>query len=240
MPNKPVLSPEDKLVIKQKLLQLCEDFWIAQGYKKTSIKALCTEAKISIGTFYVLFATKEQLFLETAQTIQSRLTERFKETVLQTPNRMGLSKALKKLAREFDHNPFLYDVNSVDFRAFVTKLSTEEIETIKFESMSFFKEVCQIVNLQPVIDDATAFGVLSTLLSSIATKKTIEPVCDFFTVFDFMTDKLIFNIRRCRVNRRQMTIDTTIWLSYIISFWNFYSIRFSASWSRLQVASPCY
>ena len=191
MPNKPVLSPEDKLVIKQKLLQLCEDFWIAQGYKKTSIKALCTEAKISIGTFYVLFATKEQLFLETAQTIQSRLTERFKETVLQTPNRMGLSKALKKLAREFDHNPFLYDVNSVDFRAFVTKLSTEEIETIKFESMSFFKEVCQIVNLQPVMDDATAFGVLSTLLSSIATKKTIEPVCDFFTVFDFMTDKLI-------------------------------------------------
>lgn len=191
MPNKPVLSPEDKLVIKQKLLQLCEDFWIAQGYKKTSIKALCTEAKISIGTFYVLFATKEQLFLETAQTIQSRLTERFKETVLQTPNRMGLSEALKKLAREFDHNPFLYDVNSVDFRAFVTKLSTEEIETIKFESMSFFKEVCQIVNLQPVIDDATAFGVLSTLLSSIATKKTIEPVCDFFTVFDFMTDKLI-------------------------------------------------
>lgn len=96
MPNKPVLSPEDKLVIKQKLLQLCEDFWIAQGYKKTSIKALCSEAKISIGTFYVLFATKEQLFLETAQTIQSRLTERFKETVLQTPNRMGLSKALKK------------------------------------------------------------------------------------------------------------------------------------------------
>ena len=191
MPNKPVLSPEDKLVIKQKLLQLCEDFWIAQGYKKTSIKALCTEAKISIGTFYVLFATKEQLFLETAQTIQSRLTERFKETVLQTPNRMGLSKALKKLAREFDNSPFLYDVNSVDFRAFVTKLSTEEIETIKFESMSFFKEVCQIVNLQPVIDDATAFGVLSTLLSSIATKKTIEPVCDFFTVFDYMTDKLI-------------------------------------------------
>ena len=183
MPNKPVLSPEDKLVIKQKLLQLCEDFWIAQGYKKTSIKALCSEAKISIGTFYVLFATKEQLFLETAQTIQSRLTERFKETVLQTPNRMGLSKALKKLAREFDHNPFLYDVNSVDFRAFVTKLSTEEIETIKFESMSFFKEVCQIVNLQPVIDDATAFGVLSTLLSSIATKKTIEPVCDFFYCF---------------------------------------------------------
>ena len=188
MPNKPVLSPEDKLVIKQKLLQLCEDFWIAKGYKKTSIKALCTEAKISIGTFYVLFATKEQLFLETAQTIQSRLTERFKETVLQTPNRMGLSKALK---REFDHSPFLYDVNSVDFRAFVTKLSTEEMETIKFESMAFFKEVCQIVNLQPVIDDATAFGVLSTLLSSIATKKTIDPVCDFFTVFDFMTDKLI-------------------------------------------------
>lgn len=191
MPNKPVLSIEDKLEIKQKLLQLCEASWIAQGYKKTSIKALCTEAKISIGTFYALFTTKEQLFLETAQAIQSHLKKQFKETVLQTPDRTGLSQALKTLAREFDRSPFLYDVNSVDFRAFVTKLSTEEMETIKFESLSFFREICQIADLKPVIDDVTAFGVLSTLLSSIVTKKTIEPVCDFFTVFDFMTDKLI-------------------------------------------------
>lgn len=191
MPNKPVLSMEAKQEIKQTLLQLCEKYWIKQGYKKTSIKALCTETEISIGTFYALFATKEKLFLETAQMIQTRLTGQFKETVLQRPNRSGLAKALKELAREFDRNPFLYNVNSVDFRAFVTKLTTEEMETIKFESMSFFREICQIVELQPVIDDATAFGVLSTLLATVSTKKTLEPVCDFFSVFDFMTDKLI-------------------------------------------------
>lgn len=194
MPNKPMLSKEAKLEIKQNLISICERNWVRQGYMKTSIKGLCTEANISIGTFYGLFLTKEKLFLETAQTVQYRLTEQFRETVSQKPDRNGLSEALKELAREFARNPFLYDVNSVDFRAFVAKLSTEELETIKFESMSFFREVCQIVNLKPIIDDETAFGVLSTLLATISTRKTIEPVCDFFTVFDFMTDKLIVEL----------------------------------------------
>ena len=70
MLSKPVLSDADKKAIRKKLEELCEECWIAQGYKKTSIKDLCDKAVISIGTFYTLYPTKEDLFLETITDIQ--------------------------------------------------------------------------------------------------------------------------------------------------------------------------
>ena len=76
MPSKPVLSDADKENIRKKLKGLCEECWISQGYKKTSIKSLCERAGISVGTFYTLYQTKEDLFFETIETIQRRLEEK--------------------------------------------------------------------------------------------------------------------------------------------------------------------
>lgn len=194
MPSKPVLSEQNKKEIKQRLQALCEQLWVSQGYKKTSIKELCAGAEIAIGTFYSLFSTKEALFLETAKAIQTRLKQRFFDTVLQGKDKGGLSKALKELFREFDAKPFLYNVNTPDFRAFITKLSAEEMEEIRFESIGFFKEVCEAANLQPKIEVEKAFGVLSALLSTVGTKQTLESLCNPFEVFDFMADNLVAEI----------------------------------------------
>lgn len=76
MPAKPPLSEADKEAIRKKLEKLCEECWITQGYKKTSIKILCNKAAISIGTFYTLYPTKEDLFFETIASIQQRLTQK--------------------------------------------------------------------------------------------------------------------------------------------------------------------
>lgn len=191
MPSKPVLSEKDKENIKKKLQSLCEQLWVSQGYKKTSIKELCSETEIAIGTFYSLFSTKEDLFFETAKAIQTRLTNQFLQTVLQEANKDGLAKAMKELFREFDSKPFLYDVNTSDFRAFVSKLSEQDMEEIKFESIGFFREVCRAAQLKPKIDETQAFGVLSALLAAISTKQTLSEICDYFEIFDFMVDNLI-------------------------------------------------
>lgn len=191
MPSKPVLSEKDRAFIKENLQSLCEQLWVSQGYKKTSIKELCNKSDIAIGTFYSLFLTKEDLFLETAKAIQVKLTNQFLQTVKQGTNKTSLAKAIKELYREFDSKPFLYDVNSVDFRAFVTKLSEKDMEAIKFESIAFFREVCRITQLKPKIDETKAFCTLSALLSTIAAKETISTMCNHFEIFDFMTDNLI-------------------------------------------------
>lgn len=191
MPSKPVLSETDKENIKEKLQALCEQLWVSQGYKKTSIKELCSKAEIAIGTFYSLFSTKEDLFFQTANAIQVRLKDQFLKTVLQGTNKESLAKAIKELFREFDRKPFLYDVNTPDFKAFVTKLSKQDMEEIKFESIEFFREVCRVSHLNPKIDEAKAWAALSALLSTIATKQTLAAMCDYLEVFDFMVDSLV-------------------------------------------------
>lgn len=191
MPSKPVLSERDKENLRQKLQGLCEQLWVKQGYKKTSIKELCGKTEIAIGTFYSLYPTKEDLFFETAKAIQHRLTQQFQQTVLQGSNKAGLAKAMKELFREFDSKPFLYHVNTPDFRAFVTKLSGEAMEEIRFENITFFREICRITHLKPKVDETKACGILSALLSTITAKEALSEMCDCYEIFDFMVDNLV-------------------------------------------------
>lgn len=133
MPSKPVLSDADKNAIRERLRELCEECWIAQGYKKTSIKSLCSQAAISIGTFYTLYPTKEDLFFKT-------------------------------------------------------------IEKIKFDSFSFFRQAVQTANLTLKMEQSQAYGILSALLSTISARETLSATCDYFAVFDCMTDTLVSSI----------------------------------------------
>lgn len=194
MPAKPVLTEADKKEIKNNLQENCKTLWISQGYKKTSIKQLCTIAGISIGTFYSLYSTKEDLFFETAKNIQTQLTEQFLLTVQQLPNKNGFAKAMKELFREYDSKPFLYNVNTPDFQAFITKLPKKAMEELKFENIEFIQKTCRIAKLKTKIDEAKACGILSALLSTIGIKHTFQSHYDYFEIFDFMVDHLISEI----------------------------------------------
>ena len=102
MPSKPVFSDADKKVIRKRLGELCEECWIAQGYKKISIKNLCDQAAISIGTFYTLYPAKEDLFLETIERIQKRLRENFLDSNRRNQTKEGFAQSMKELFREYD------------------------------------------------------------------------------------------------------------------------------------------
>ena len=194
MPSKPVLSDTDKKAIREKLRKLCEESWIAQGYKKTSIKNLCDKAVISIGTFYTLYPTKEDLFFETISSIQRRLTEKVLDITRSSQTKEGFAESMKMLVREYDSKPFLYNVNTPDFQSFITKLPDEMIKKIKFDSFSFFREVIYVANLNLKMEETQAYGILSALLSIINAKETLSTTCDYFAVFDFMVDSLVEDI----------------------------------------------
>ena len=187
MPSKPVLSDADKKAIRKKLQELCEECWITQGYKKTSIKNLCDKAGISIGTFYTLYPAKENLFFETIAKIQRRLTEKILDINRNNQTKEGFAQSMKRLFREYDSKPFLYNVHTPDFQSFVTKLPDETIQKIKFDSFDFFRQVIHAANLNLKIEEAQAYGILSALLSTIGAKETL-------CVFDFMVDSLVADI----------------------------------------------
>lgn len=194
MPSKPVLSDADKKAIREKLEELCEECWIAQGYKKTSIKNLCDKTQISIGTFYTLYPTKEDLFYETITNVQKKLTEKLLDLNRNSQTKEGFAESLKKLFREYDSKPFLYNVNTPDFQSFVTKLPEETMKKIKFDSFDFFKQVIHAANLKLKLEESIAYGILSGLLSTINAKETLSITCDYLAVFDFMADSLVEDI----------------------------------------------
>ena len=194
MPSKPVLSEADKKAIRKKLEELCEECWIAQGYKKTSIKNLCDKAVISIGTFYTLYPTKEDLFFETIMNVQRRLNEKIIDINRSSQTKEGFAQSMKMLFREYDSKPFLYNVHTSDFQSFVTKLPEEMVNKIKFYSLDSFRQVIHAANLNLKMEEDLVYGILSALLSTISARETLSATCDYFTVFDFMVDSLVEDI----------------------------------------------
>ena len=149
---------------------------------------------ISIGTFYTLYPTKEDLFLETITDIQRRLTEKIIDINRNSRTKEGFAQSMKRLFREYDSKPFLYNVNTPDFQSFVTKLPEETIKKIKFDSFDFFRQVIHAADLNLKMEEAQAYGILSALLSTINAKETLSVTCDYFAVFDFMVDSLVADI----------------------------------------------
>ncbi len=194
MPSKPVFSEADKKVIQRRLRELCEECWIAHGYKKTSIKYLCDKADISIGTFYTLYPTKEDLFSETIEHIQKKLKEKVLDTNRRVGTKEGFAQSIKELLREYDSKPFLYNVNTPDFQSFVTKLPKETLEKIKFDSFEAFEQAAQAANLTLKMEPSQAYGILSALLTTTNAKETLAATCDYFAVFDCMADILVNSI----------------------------------------------
>ena len=194
MPSKPVLSDADKKAIRKKLEELCEECWIAQGYKKTSIKNLCDKAVISIGTFYTLYSTKEDLFFETIMNVQRRLNEKIIDMNRSSQTKEGFAQSMKMLFREYDSKPFLYNVHTPDFQSFVTKLPEEMVNKIKFYSLDSFRQVIHSANLNLKMEEDLVYGILSALLSTISARETLSATGDYFAVFDFMVDSLVEDI----------------------------------------------
>lgn len=194
MPSKPVLSDTDKENIRKRLKELCEECWITQGYKKTSIKSLCEKAGISVGTFYTLYPTKEDLFFETIETIQRRLEEKIFAINRDRRTKDGFAESMKELFKEYDSKPFLYNVNTPDFQSFITKLPEETIKKVKFDTFDFFRQAVRAASLELKMEESKAYGILSALLSTINAKETLSVTCDYFAVFEFMVDSLVADI----------------------------------------------
>lgn len=194
MSSKPVLSEENKVDIREKLQEYCELFWTKNGYKKTSVKELCSATGISIGTFYTLYPTKEDLFFETVKTIQDKLKNSVSDIIRNNPGKEGFALSIKELFREYGKKPFLYNVGTPDFQSFASKLPNEEMEEIKFDSIDFFRKSISESGLKLKINEFEAYVILSALLSTITSKDNLSTIYDYATAFDFMVDNLMPHI----------------------------------------------
>lgn len=192
--GKKVFSEEDKIQIKSKLKDECMAFWISVGYKETNIGALCKKAEISTGTFYNFYSSKEELFFEVLYDIQVTIYGKFMEQIKQCSEKSGFETAIIQLYDEYESKPFLYDVKTVDFTSFYSKLSEEMKEKLIFDSSDLFRAAIKQANLKLRVSEKLAFSTFTVLLSSIASKEGISINCDHLAAFQFMTKQLVASI----------------------------------------------
>lgn len=191
MPAGPILSGDEVEKIKNHLHDLCKQSWILKGYKKTNIKELCEEVKISIGTFYKFYPSKEDLFLAALLSIQKEITKKFCEGIQEKATIIGFVEETKKLVRTFYEIPFLYEANNPDFVAFITKLSNERIEEIKNEQREIFRNCINESQLKLKMGETQAMGIINILVNSVSAKNVVSETVDYFLVVDFMIEQLI-------------------------------------------------
>ncbi|KOP70248.1 hypothetical protein AMS59_20710 [Lysinibacillus sp. FJAT-14745] len=192
--GKKVFSEEDKILIKRKLKDECMAFWISQGYKETSIGAFCKKIEISTGTFYNFYSSKEELFFEVLYDVQNTIYGNFMKRIEQCPEKSGFETAILELYYEYESKPFLYDVKTIDFTSFYSKLSEEMKEKLIFDSSDLFRTAIQRANLKLKVSEKLAFSTFTVLLSSITSKDVVSQNCDHFAAFQFMTKQLVASI----------------------------------------------
>ena len=124
----------------------------------------------------------------------SDLTEKVLDINRRRQTKEGFAQSIKELFREYDSKPFLYNVNTPDFQSFVTKLPKDTLQKIKFDSFEAFRQAAQAANLTLKMEPSQAYGILSALLTTVNAKETLSATCDYFAVFDCMTDILVNSI----------------------------------------------
>lgn len=182
-------SDEEKAVLRDRLCVECEKRWALFGYKKTSIGELTSAIGISTGAFYLLFSSKEDFFCETLVRVRARLKQNIMEIIHTDENKEGFVKALIWHFQEFERAPFLYDLGSPDFMAFLNKIPKERIDEMQFDSKAFFFEMLEASKLTCKIDQEKVYEVISTLLYTVELKK--HSPYDSRWIFEFLLNSVI-------------------------------------------------
>ncbi len=175
--------------IKRNLLEAGKESWTRYGCKKTSVDELCRQAGISKGAFYLFFDTKEALFCEVLCSVWNHICDEASKAMEQQKDKHGVAKALKLIYREYDKNNFLYHADSVDFTAFMNKLSREQAQRIEAAECRSRQLFVSQAHLKLKVDEELALSVIYSLIMNIKNKDLLPG--SHRQTFDFMADHLI-------------------------------------------------
>lgn len=189
-------SEKDKIELRTKMCAICEESWRKNGYMKTSITYLTSQTKISTGAFYLLYDTKEDVFVDTLIRIRTRLEEQIQSILIDNPNKRGLIESMKWIYREYEKSQFLYDFSNPDFRSFYQKLSEEKLKELKDSSIEYTNFIITQAQLKAKGDVNVAYMALNTLLYSVSMPAEVqsEKIAAFDTLVEIAVDTLFEEI----------------------------------------------
>ena len=163
------------------------------GTKKPASK-ICVIKRVYPSEHSIRFTPQRRIYFRKPSSSYKRNSQKVLDINRRRQTKEGFAQSIKELFREYDSKPFLYNVNTPDFQSFVTKLPKDTLQKIKFDSFEAFRQAAQAANLTLKMEPSQAYGILSALLTTVNAKETLSATCDYFAVFDCMTDILVNSI----------------------------------------------
>ena len=187
---------------KQLLYDTAKVLFIQNGFKETNISAITKAAHVAVGTFYLYFDSKEQLFMEIFQEENSALKQHCLAALDLTQSPLNVIRQMLALNQEgIQSSPILREwYHSDEFRK-IEKAYREEhiIESLNFLYDAFLDLVrrWQAEGTMRADIDSNMIMMMFAALINIDTHKDEIGMEYFPDLLNLMTELLLKSLTEC-------------------------------------------
>lgn len=187
---------------KQQLYDAAKAIFSEKGFKEANISAITSAAHMAVGTFYLYYASKEQLFMEIFRDENTALKQSCLDALDLTQSPLYVIRQMLRLNQEgIQTNPILREwYQSEDFR----KIEATYREEHAIESLGFLYDTFlglierwqQEGKMRADIDSQKIMLVFAAVIN-IDTHKDELGVEHFPELLDLMTELLVNSLTNC-------------------------------------------
>jgi AcrR family transcriptional regulator len=123
-------TEQEKEIIRTQMREKGKKLFEKQGIKKTSVDELAQAAGISKGAFYLFYDSKEELFMEILEGLESDFRARIFDVSIhpQKDARQLLARLFKEALLTWDEYPLLKNFGRSDYEYLARKLPPQRIQ----------------------------------------------------------------------------------------------------------------
>lgn len=161
-------SEHEKETIRTQMRAKGKKLFEKQGLKKTSVDELTEAAGISKGAFYLFYESKEELFLEILEELETEFRARIFDFSVNPKEdaRQLLAKLLKSALLTWDRYPLLKKLGLAEYEYLARKLPPERIQAHAKRDNEFVSDFIKRITREGIVVKASP-RVISNLMKSL-------------------------------------------------------------------------
>ena len=161
-------TEQEKEVIRAQMREKGKKLFEKQGIKKTSVDELAQAVGISKGAFYLFYESKEELFLEILEGLETDFRTRiFDFSISPKSNaRQLLARLFKAALLTWDEYPLLKNFGKPDYEYLARKLPPHRIQAHANRDNEFVDEFMKRIKREGIVVKASP-RVISNLMKSL-------------------------------------------------------------------------
>lgn len=161
-------SEHEKETIRAQLRARARKLFEKQGIKKTSVDELAQAARISKGAFYLFYESKEELFMEILEGLETDFRTRIFDFSISSKSnaRQLLARLFKDALLTWDEYPLLKNFGMAEYEYLARKLPSQRIRAHVNRDDEFVNEFIKRIKREGIAVKASP-RVISNLMKSL-------------------------------------------------------------------------